>query len=343
MVFLRFVTLSVALLLGNLPAAIADEAKPAHKDSRLKPREAKFTSAVTPAQARPGDTVTYTITARIDPPYHIYAYAKTQPEEGPRSTQFDFFDKGGLEIAGDWQASREPIRKKEAAFPSLEAVEFYENEVSWSLKLKVPGGIEPGPKTLRCQVYFQICDPRACKPPAYVTVPDATLTILGGGAAPAATAEAAPAAPAPKEKDRARNPSQVSFRTSFEPGEAKPGQTVQYRVTAQLEPGWHIFALTHPGAEKTTFDPFDPGGLQIIGDWKADRDPIVKADPNAPGPELQQYFEGEVTWSLPLQVPSGAEPGSQSFRNQITFQVCSDQSCTQGRLTLPPAVLTVLP
>src|SRR3954452_5885917 len=109
-----------SLVLGSVWAAAgaADSpsaAKPARKDTsaRLRPKEVTATVAVAPAQAKAGETVTYRVTAQVQEPWHIYAYAKTQPAQGPRSTQFDFYDTAGLQLAGDWTASRAPIRTKE--------------------------------------------------------------------------------------------------------------------------------------------------------------------------------------------------------------------------------------
>ena len=64
------------------------DVKPAKKDSTnfLRPKEVTLSAAVEPAEARPGDTVTYRLTAKVKPPYHIYTYAREQPAEGPRNT-----------------------------------------------------------------------------------------------------------------------------------------------------------------------------------------------------------------------------------------------------------------
>src|SRR5437879_686706 len=82
-----------ALGAPTLPSAAAD-ARPARKDSRAaaQPKGVVLTPSVTPNQARPGDPVTYQVTATVQTPWHIYKYSKTQPEDGPRNTQFDFFE-----------------------------------------------------------------------------------------------------------------------------------------------------------------------------------------------------------------------------------------------------------
>ena len=60
-------------------------------------------------------------------PQYLRMDAKKSVEEGPENTQFDFFDPAGLEVAGEWTASRSPIRKKEEAFPKLKLTQFQSN------------------------------------------------------------------------------------------------------------------------------------------------------------------------------------------------------------------------
>jgi thiol:disulfide interchange protein DsbD len=338
---------TMLMLAAGMPVLAAD-GKPAKKDSpaRLQPKQVTWTTSVTPVEAKPGQTVTFQATAKLEPSWHIYAQAETQPESGPRSTQFDLFDTGGFKVAGKWEPSKKPTTKKDPAFPELESVSYFEDEVTWSISLQVPTDAELGQKTIRCQAYYQVCSGGSCSVPGRWTLPGATVTVVAGGApaakaAPAETPKAEAARAQPATPDRKINPKQAQFTARVEPAEARPGQAVAYLVTAKIEPSWHIFATTHEGAEKTTFDLFDPAGLEPSGDWKASKEPIARTQDLGTGPEPLQYFEDEVTWSLPLKVPADATPGSRTIRGQIAFQVCSDKACTTGRLTLPDVTLAV--
>ena len=224
------IVLGVALLAALIPSpASAQSPKPAKKDSspRTKPKDVVLTPSVVPAEARPGDTVVYTVTAKLGNGWHIYTYAKEQADQGPRKTRFDLFDAGGLTVASDWTASREPLRKKEDVFPDVDAVEFFEGEVSWSLSLKVPEDAAPGKATVRCQASYQICNAKSCSFPGAWTLPEATLTVIGPEGQGRRRAVQAEARDVLKRR---------SNRAS-----AKPGDTVTYSVTATLEPGWHIY------------------------------------------------------------------------------------------------------
>jgi thiol:disulfide interchange protein len=187
----------------------ADPPAPAEKDSRpfFKPKNAVLTTSVSPAEARPGETVTFKVTAKLDPGSHIYNYSKSRKRDaGPIKTTFDFFDPAGLKVEGDWTASQEPEKHKDPNFPDVDLVEYHENEVTWSVKLKIPDDTPPGKKGLRCQAGYMVCDAKHCSIPGQWTLPDAELTVLpaaGNGPTVAAapkpveTKDTDPAAPAP--------------------------------------------------------------------------------------------------------------------------------------------------
>ena len=163
-----------------------DDAKPAKKDSpaALKPKQATLTASVEPAEAKPGEEVTFKVTAKLDSGFHIYKYSK-EHKGGPVPTSFDFFDSAGLEVEGDWTASPEPEKHKDPNFPEVDSVEYHEDEVTWSIKLKVPAGAAPGKKTLRCQARYMICDAKTCSVPGRWTLPDVELTVTGAESAAA--------------------------------------------------------------------------------------------------------------------------------------------------------------
>jgi len=66
-------------------------------------------------------------------------------------TKFDFVDTGGFEVVSDWHASMPATLKRDAVFPNQQMVAFFEEEITWSIRLKVPQGLAEGEKSLRCQ------------------------------------------------------------------------------------------------------------------------------------------------------------------------------------------------
>ncbi len=173
---------------------VGDAPKPATPDARpfFKPKNAVLSTSVTPAQAKPGDTVTFTVQAKIVPGSHIYKYSKSKEQgPGPANTTFDFFDPAMLEIVGDWQASKEPQKHKDPNFSELEFVEYYENEVTWSIKLRVPEEATPGSRALHVQAGYMVCDAKSCSMKGQWTLPEAVLTIVSGSDKARATGVAA--------------------------------------------------------------------------------------------------------------------------------------------------------
>jgi thiol:disulfide interchange protein DsbD len=183
--------LVVGLAFCASPIAAAD-GTPKEKDSPpdLMPKEIRFQTALEPAEAKRGETVTLKVSAQIDPPWHIYKYAPALLGEGPTYTQFDVFDAAGLKVLDDWSAASKPTHKAEGVFEGLSFVEYHENEVTWSIHLEVPPDMEPGTKQVRCQVYFQLCssgDGGLCLDPMRRTLRAAALTIVPGQATAAAS------------------------------------------------------------------------------------------------------------------------------------------------------------
>jgi thiol:disulfide interchange protein len=211
----------------------ADGPKPAKKDMPLglKPLHLEMTGSVEPSEAKPGSTVKFKVTAKLEPGFHVYKYTK-EADPRPSDTTFDFFDTAGLKIEGDWVPSRAPIKHKDPNFPQLEFVEYYEDEVSWTITLRVPPATEPGKKVLRCQPHYQVCDDKTCSIPGQWTLPDVELTVVAGDAAqpkPASAPQSTTATPA--SQPVAQGPTspgadskQSSANSGGESNEARPSE-----------------------------------------------------------------------------------------------------------------------
>ena len=176
---------STLIVTGLSASLLADQ--PAKKDSnaRLQPKSAAWSTKVEPSTAKPGEKVKFTASVKLQPGWHLYKYTKQQPETGPRQTEFDLFTTTGLKTSGDWKPSKELIKKKEPAFPELPYVEFYEDQVSFSIDLEVPADATSGDKSIQVQVFYQLCNAQNCSIPGRWTLPAAVLVVQGGQAAAA--------------------------------------------------------------------------------------------------------------------------------------------------------------
>jgi thiol:disulfide interchange protein len=131
--------------------------------------------------------------------------------------------------------------------------------------------------------------------------------------------------------DPAQAPSPVSVSAKIDQSQLKPGQTAKLLITAKLEPGWHLYALTQPvppRAAKVTID--ETGVFKLNGPVQQPK-PKVYKDPNfsQPGepPFMSQAFENEVTFTAPVKVTNDAKAGAQKLIAKFSYQVCDDQTC----------------
>ena len=83
-------------------------------------------------------------------------------------------------------ASPAPEKHEDPNFPGLESVEYHEDEVTWTIKLKVPDDTAPGKKILRCQARYMICDAKTCSVPGRWTLPETELSVTNAKSAPPA-------------------------------------------------------------------------------------------------------------------------------------------------------------
>ncbi len=223
--------IGVGLAARLTAAAESSASKPARKDSPagIRPREATWSVQLQPDSARAGETVTYRATLKLEPGWHVYNYARDPNAGGPPiKTTFDFYDPAGLEPVGSWTPSREPERKPEPAFEN-KIVEFFEDEVTFRLELRVPPGAEPGKRTLRCQAGFQICNAQSCKLPVRVPLPEVAVTIQPGGAS------AATLPPADRQKTSDRTEAVTSTADSSPGPEPAPAPVPSTSPTAGKE------------------------------------------------------------------------------------------------------------
>jgi thiol:disulfide interchange protein DsbD len=167
----------------------------------MRPLNADLTTSVEPADVKPGSVITFSVTAKLKPGYHIYSYAaKKVPPGEPIKTTFDLFETSGLKPEGGWTASHEAEKHKDTNFPDIPFVEYYEDKVTWSIKLRVPDDSAPGAKLIRVQAEYMVCNDKSCATGRW-TLPDATVTVAAAGKDPKLVAKAS--APATVDKPAA--------------------------------------------------------------------------------------------------------------------------------------------
>jgi hypothetical protein len=139
----------------------------------------RLEASFTPAQARRGQTVTFTLTIQLQEGYYTYPTRQSDPQAAALVNDLRFPDPqevifvGPVEDPKTVQVKAEP----QAGIPSLR---YCTGTVTYTRAAVVHPQARPGRVTVRLpKVRLNICDANTCFPAKEVAV-EATLTILDG-------------------------------------------------------------------------------------------------------------------------------------------------------------------
>lgn len=112
---------------------------------------------------------------------------------------------------------------------------------------------------------------------------------------------------------------------------AKPvqaGGVAKVALTADVEPGWKLYALTQPKGGPVPLAITVAKGAPFTLAAKEIGSPAAKAQKD----ELfsggnTQYYESEAVFVLPIAVPKTAAPGDHTVPVEVTFQACGKEIC----------------
>jgi thiol:disulfide interchange protein DsbD len=128
-----------------------------------------------------------------------------------------------------------------------------------------------------------------------------------------------------------RNP--VQWTLTLESPSAPPGSTVGAKITAKLEEGWHIYALTNPeGGPTPTTIKLNPPNPAISGIRFYQPKPETKFDANFN--MNVEAFEREVVVLAAIEVAKDAPAGETEISLLTRYQACTDKECLPRRTTL---------
>ncbi len=127
--------------------------------------------------------------------------------------------------------------------------------------------------------------------------------------------------------------SHVNWTLEFSPAAAKPGTNVTAKLTAKIDPGWHLYSISTPPPPIPTTISLAANPVFTVQRVLQGK-PIRKHDPNFDADT--ETFEGEAIFYLALKVQPGAPAGDTQITAQPRYQVCSATSC------IPPRTKQVL-
>jgi thiol:disulfide interchange protein DsbD len=130
----------------------------------------------------------------------------------------------------------------------------------------------------------------------------------------------------------------VQWNLALEPGSAPPGAKVLARLTARIDPGWHLYSMSTPAGIPATILLADN---PVVKRYRALQPPPKRAfDPNFNSDT--ETYEGQVTFLLELEIGKNAPVGPAQIAVNARYQTCSDKQCVPARWT-GVASLTVDP
>jgi plastocyanin len=157
----------------------------------VKRVEAKFE----PAEAKPGQTVTFKLTIDLNDGYYTYPTAQAEKAAASFTNQLKFPEPGSVVFVG---AITDPPIYDIKSEPDLDIKEYRVNPGTavYTRKAVVSPKATPGATAVKLTAFrLQVCDKNLCYPPRPVPV-EATLKVLDGPAVPVEAAFAAEVAKA---------------------------------------------------------------------------------------------------------------------------------------------------
>ena len=136
----------------------------------------------------------------------------------------------------------------------------------------------------------------------------------------------------------AQNPAKWSLVSDLKDESLKLGETFNAELKADIESGWHLYALEQPeGGPVATTIKITDGKPFEIADKITSPKPTEKTDPLFTGfdgkPLQTKFFTTGVTFTVPLKTTADVRNDELSL--DVRFQLCNDTVC------LPPKIVRV--
>ena len=132
----------------------------------------------------------------------------------------------------------------------------------------------------------------------------------------------------------------------FTPAEAKPGQTVTFTLTVELNDGYHTYPTAQPdklAAGMVNVLKFPtPGAVIFVGDTQDPKDFLSKEEPDIGVKELR-YNTGTVVYTRKAVVSPKAAAGEAKVKlTTFSLSVCDKTNCFPAKNVPVEAALKVL-
>ena len=132
-----------------------------------------------PAEAKPGQTVTFTLTVELNDGYHTYPTVQPDKQAAAYVNTLKFPDPGAVIFVGSVEDPKEFDAKAEPE-QGIRELRTMHGKVTYSRKAVVSPAATAGPAAVKLAAFkLSVCDANNCFPPKDVPV-EATLKVLDG-------------------------------------------------------------------------------------------------------------------------------------------------------------------
>lgn len=179
------IRLAILFVACGTAVAIASPAAPRTGQKWYEKAVKKVEGAFTPAEAKPGQTVTFTLTVELNEGYHTYPTVQTDKGAAGMVNEITF-PEGGKDKVIFVGTVQDPKDTKTKAEPELKIVElrYCPGTAVYTRKAVVSPKATAGSAAVKLTSFkLSVCDHDNCFPPKAVPV-EATLKVLDGPAVP---------------------------------------------------------------------------------------------------------------------------------------------------------------
>ncbi|MGO9096209.1 MAG: protein-disulfide reductase DsbD family protein [Bryobacteraceae bacterium] len=130
----------------------------------------------------------------------------------------------------------------------------------------------------------------------------------------------------------------VQWRLTAEPDRVAPGARILARLTARIEPGWHLYSLAAPQPIiSTSIRLAENPAISLVRIYQPKAHTTF--DPNF-GVNVDSY-QDEAVFLLDVQTAPAAQPGPLELAATVRFQTCNDKMCLPPRRVAVTAAVTL--
>jgi len=255
-----------------------------------------------------------TVSVKLEDGYHIFS--TSQPPGGPSATVISF-SSPGITLSGPFSPdSSFEVSTTEVGFEGL-PVEQHRDSIAWTAPVTFAVPLTGAPAPIAVKVDGQVCR-ESCIP---IRGEEVNAEFKGFYASAKSAASSRPF----REPESA-----VSWVVSIDKSTVKPGDKLNLILTAKPDKDFHIYKYD-------SMDPTVDSRTLLVLTNKAGLsagNPTTESKlthKDLGGGEEVDYYQGDVSWRIPLTVPEKAIEGVYSLQGLIGYQGCTDGSCDQPR------------